>query len=790
MSLKRKILLLFLVVSLSPVLFMGWVGLTSIYDLLHENLTRSELKEVEHMSYELNQLIEFRIAQAKLISYMPELIEQVKLTKKVIAVQRSLNPKELNQLDRAWVKDKHNHPLAQKLLKNKISGLLRQMSQEPTSDFGEIFVTDEKGLTLGMTKTLTDFYQADEGWWQGAWNEGKGNVFLDDRGWDLSIGSLALGVVLPIYDQGDGSSLNSKPIGIIKINFKINEIFQKLSKRVRKDHTPFLVRSNGSLLIGQIEGRKDYNIPFETLIKADEDIGHFEMQYEGETLEIYFANLAYKINQRVINKEIARGITGESWEAVHWVYFDVVNSAVLDRKIIQTGITLSIGLVGLLVTLVIASFWLRTFIEKPIEIIHKGVMRVASGDYSTRIEEPSERELKLIAQSFNKMTAHVEKGQQWLEKEVADRLSQINQNEVKLRALFNAISESVLIMNVSGKAYIINETGARRLGSTPEKIMGANLYSMIPKDVAERRIEAVRKAVETNRPLHFIDERGGRIFEQTIYPIAGEGNLDERQVAVFAIDITEKKEAEEKIAMAMENLKIANEELSQFAYIASHDLQEPVRKIIGFGERLVEILGDDLNDKARDYLERMTSAGYRMSQLIADLLQLSRVVTKARPFVALDLNQITKNVLDDLSIPIEEANAQISVEQLPSIEGDQTQMGQLFQNLIGNSLKYRKSMGPCEISISTKNDGDFLKILFKDNGIGFEQKYVDKIFGVFQRLHGKNEYSGTGIGLAIVKKIVERHHGSIEVESLVDEGSSFLIALPFKQISQEDNKNA
>ena len=187
---------------------MGWVGLTSIYDLLHENLTRSELKEVEHMSYELNQLIEFRIAQAKLISYMPELIEQVKLTKKVIAPQRSLNPKELNQLDQSWVKDKHNHPLAQKLLKNKISGLLRQMSQEPTSDFGEIFVTDEKGLTLGMTKTLTDFYQADEGWWQGAWNNGKGDIFLDDRGWDLSIGSLALGVVLPIYDQGDGSSLN------------------------------------------------------------------------------------------------------------------------------------------------------------------------------------------------------------------------------------------------------------------------------------------------------------------------------------------------------------------------------------------------------------------------------------------------------------------------------------------------------------------------------------------------------------------------------------------------------
>ncbi|ARV58574.1 histidine kinase [Nostocales cyanobacterium HT-58-2] len=227
----------------------------------------------------------------------------------------------------------------------------------------------------------------------------------------------------------------------------------------------------------------------------------------------------------------------------------------------------------------------------------------------------------------------------------------------------------------------------------------------------------------------------------------------------------------------------SNEELQQFAFIASHDLQEPLRKIKTFGERLKAAYGETLTEQGLDYLERMQNATRRMQALIEDLLTLSRVNTRGQPFIPIDLTQVTQEVLSDLEVLIQQSGAYVELGELPIIHADPLQMHQLLQNLISNALKFHRKGELPIVKISSRKfnreDGvELCQIIVEDNGIGFDEKYLDRIFNVFQRLHGRSEYDGTGIGLAICRKIIERHKGSISAQSTPGQGSRFIVTLP------------
>jgi light-regulated signal transduction histidine kinase (bacteriophytochrome) len=242
-----------------------------------------------------------------------------------------------------------------------------------------------------------------------------------------------------------------------------------------------------------------------------------------------------------------------------------------------------------------------------------------------------------------------------------------------------------------------------------------------------------------------------------------------------------KKELEARRA-AEHSLARSNRELEQFAYIASHDLQEPLRKITSFSSRLVSKYTDVLGEQGLDYLSRMANATVRMQSLIEGLLTYSRVTTKAQPFSSVNLSTITYEVLSDLETAIRESGAAVTCEGLPSIEADPLQMRQLFQNLIGNALKYHASGVAPVISVRAETSGADCTIVVSDNGIGFEQKYSEQIFGVFQRLHGRSsEYKGSGIGLSVCRKIVERHGGTITARGEIDKGARFTVTLPLRQ---------
>ena len=251
------------------------------------------------------------------------------------------------------------------------------------------------------------------------------------------------------------------------------------------------------------------------------------------------------------------------------------------------------------------------------------------------------------------------------------------------------------------------------------------------------------------------------------------------------------KERTVELQVFAEELSRSNRELEDFAFVASHDLQEPLRKIRAFGNRISTGYGDALDERGQDFLRRMLNAAERMSMLISDLLSFSRVTTRGKDFEETDLNEIVRSVLEDLEITIEESQANIEIDTLPVMKADASQMNQLFLNLLSNALKFTKPDQPPHITLRYEaiddNEAETLhllpglswfKLTLQDNGIGFEQTFAEKIFAPFQRLHGRSEYKGTGIGLAVCRRIIERHNGTIEAFSEPGQGAKFELFLP------------
>ncbi|MDX6501564.1 MAG: hypothetical protein QOG23_4824 [Blastocatellia bacterium] len=364
------------------------------------------------------------------------------------------------------------------------------------------------------------------------------------------------------------------------------------------------------------------------------------------------------------------------------------------------------------------------------------------------------------------------------------------------RSLFEANIDALMTTDPAGIITDINKPMEALTGCTRDELIGAPFKNYFTDpDRAEAGIKLVlSKKKVTNYELTARD----RDAKETVvsYNATTFYDRDRRLQGVFAAarDITDRKRVDEKLKLYSDKLERSNRELQDFAQVASHDLQEPLRKILSFGDRLKTKLGESLDGDSQDYLQRMCNAATRMQSLITDLMAFSRVEIKGQAFVPTDLSVIAREVSADLETRIEQAGGRVEIGDLPIIDADPMQMRQLLQNLIGNSLKYYRAGVPPVVRIySQKPDArrlqsldespgrQFCEILVVDNGIGFDEKYLDRIFTVFQRLHKKGEYEGTGVGLAICRKIVDRHSGAITARSNPGQGATFVVTLPVIQ---------
>jgi len=354
--------------------------------------------------------------------------------------------------------------------------------------------------------------------------------------------------------------------------------------------------------------------------------------------------------------------------------------------------------------------------------------------------------------------------------------------------ILDTIREPLLVLDQDFRVTHANRSFLSTFRVNADQTIGENLFALGDRqwDITPLR-EMLRNKLEVETQLYDFDVDHvfpgiGRRIMLLNARLVSRGPGVPRMILLAIEDVTERRFTERRMADYQRELQRSNEALDEFASVASHDLQEPLRKIVSFGERLSTTAGPALDGNARQYLDRMLGAATRMRTLINDLLSYSQVTTRVQPFVPTDLTAVAREVLVDLEAAVADAGGQVEVGQLPVIDADALQMRQLLQNLIGNALKYRRKDEPPMIRLDSPPPVDeFCAISVADNGIGFSQEHAEKIFRMFERLHGRGQYGGSGIGLAICRKIVERHHGTIGATSTPGQGATFTVRLPVTQ---------
>lgn len=452
---------------------------------------------------------------------------------------------------------------------------------------------------------------------------------------------------------------------------------------------------------------------------------------------------------------------------------------------------LLIGGLALLGALLLAAALARTF-TSPVLALQAGAAAIGAGRLDTRIAEGGRDELALLAREFNAMAARLAASEaelrsyaEDLERKVAERAAalvgaqeELRESEQRYRMLVEQAGDGIFISDASGRYVQVNDRGCAMLGYTLDELLEKNLRDLIPPEeigLHPPRLDELRagKTVIAERNLM---RKDGKLL-----PVEITGKmLSNGQLQGIVRDITERKKAEQELRQLAAELSRSNADLQQFAYIASHDLQEPLRMVASYTQLLARRYKGRLDGDADEFIGFAVDGATRMQALINDLLAYSRVGTRGKPFEPVDCGRVVAQACANLRLAIEESAAAVDAGPLPVVCGDATQLLQLFQNLIANGIKFRGAEPPRIAIAAERRAGDWLFAVC-DNGIGVEPQYAERIFIIFQRLHTRADYPGTGIGLAVCKKIVERHGGTIWVEPAPGRGARFCFTIPHEE---------
>jgi PAS domain S-box-containing protein len=339
------------------------------------------------------------------------------------------------------------------------------------------------------------------------------------------------------------------------------------------------------------------------------------------------------------------------------------------------------------------------------------------------------------------------------------------------------------VVDQRGEIVLLNLQAEKQFGYRRDELLGQKVSNIVPEGFAERLVadglrsaeDALAQQIGTGIELHGLRKNGSEFpIEIMLSPL---DSADGVLVTAAIRDITARKKGDAQLLEKVEELNRSNEELQQFAYIASHDLQEPLRMVSSYTALLARRYKGKLDSDADDFIAFAVDGAGRMQHLIQDLLAYSRVGSKGKELANTSSENALEQAVLNLRGAIEASGALITHDPLPTVMADEMQLTQLFQNLVGNAIKYRRNGVPSVHIMAVPNGGSKWLFSVKDNGLGIESQYFERIFGMFQRLHKREEFDGTGIGLAICKKIVERHGGAISVESTIGQGSTFRFPL-------------
>lgn len=466
------------------------------------------------------------------------------------------------------------------------------------------------------------------------------------------------------------------------------------------------------------------------------------------------------------------------------------------RPVIQLrNALLLIGLGTGFLALVVSVFVSRGLL-RPVRRLLDGVQAFEGGNWDRPIGSTTSDELGALSRSFDRMAAtrlqmerELRSAHDGLEQRVAERTAELAVSEARYRALAEASQDMILVIDQAHRVAYVNDFAARQFGSTAHDLIGLPESDLFPEEGSHGLGQAIQRVLENGQAS--VLEHQARFAVRQLWLSTWLAPLEDSQGNIWGVmgvfrDITERKESEEALRRLTEDLTRSNAELEQFAYVASHDLQEPLRMVASYLQLIERRYHDRLDSDGLEFIHFAVDGATRMKVLINDLLALSRVSTHHRELALVDANQVVADVQVQLDLMLKEKNAKLWVGPLPMVMADPVQLSQLFQNLISNGVKYQREEEAPTIRIWAREltvDAGMWQFSVQDNGIGVDSQYFDRIFVIFQRLHTRDQYGGTGIGLAISKRIVERHGGRIWIESTLGAGSTFHFTLPAVSIS-------
>jgi PAS domain S-box-containing protein len=394
--------------------------------------------------------------------------------------------------------------------------------------------------------------------------------------------------------------------------------------------------------------------------------------------------------------------------------------------------------------------------------------------FSEEIQQPDAALLDMLAAIGRQIGQFIER--QRMEAALRD-------SEALYHSLVDTLPISVLRKDLDGKVTFGNRHYCETLGRPLQELLGKTDFDLFPERLAEKYVADDRKVVKTREVFEDVERHqtpdGRNLYVHVLKAPVYDAHGEVVGTQVIFWDETARKQAEEDLQRTAAELTRSNRELEQFAYVASHDLQEPLRMVASYTQLLARRYHDQLDSAAQEYIRFAVSGATRMAELINDLLAFSRVGTKGKPFAPVACEAVLADALANLKVTLAETGAEITHAALPTVMADAGQLAQLFQNLLSNALKFRGPEPPRVHVQAEPQNGEWV-FSVRDNGMGIEPQYFDRIFVIFQRLHTRDEYPGTGIGLALCKKIVERHGGRIWVESESGRGSTFRFSLPMR----------
>ncbi len=833
MKISTKLTIVFMVISLIPIAVFSTISINTSKKAIKHSIGKSFENLAAEKAGAIANIIEERISETITLAQKSKVINAVREANKLYVNKSEEEIYEsIHKADVRWIESKGKDNMAKRLLDNSLSIFLKEYKRSDPAKYGEIFVTDVKGAVLGMSKILSDYYQADEQWWRYTFDERGNTLFIDDRGYDESVRSFVVGVIVPVR-------YNGKVIGILKINYKINKIFEIVtSGNTGKSDYTFLTRSQGSVIIHSKEGNKVLS-DHEKRLSRSKSVGYSENLHRGIKTIMGYSPVSTKIHTRVSVPGERKGISGEKWEPTTWCIFiemDLDEAFAPIRELKQSLIIISFVIaffIGMLVVLFVKT------LSTPVKRLTEGAVKIAEGELNYRIEVQSKDEIGLLSQAFNEMvvklrnsieslkqneadlellvrkrTLELQKANELLKKEVSER----EQTEIYLMEkksfidslLYSSTEIAIAATDMNFRIIYYNPLAEKIFGYTATEVAGKSVMEMHTKENVEHRrferaIEIVKKegvykyTVEQEREgeIRIIDSRVSGILDKT-------GNLT--GFVLMSMDVTDRKRIEnelikmnkaleESVSKEVESRKQKEELLVQQSKMAvmgemigaiAHQWRQPLNAL----SIMIQDIGDayDYGELDRKYINNTIRESLKqidfMSGTIDDFRNFHRPSKDKEVF---DTVKAVKSALSLQEAQLKHNDIYITMNSGKGInsrtEGYPNEFKQVILNLTGNAksaiLEAREEGVPGidkgVILINMYNRKNSIVIEVSNRGKNIPENLMERIFEPY--FTTKNREEGTGIGLYMSRIIIENNmFGRLYAEN-IEGGVKFTIEL-------------